>query len=266
MDELDSWLTVATSAVLGTGALVAEYYRAESVVHIKGGDARNLVTDADVAAEASLVSALREAFPGHAFLGEESYRPGEQVDEQVPTWVIDPIDGTSNFAHRLPLFVISVGLRYRGEAQVGVVHAPMLGWTFAAARGRGAFLNGEPMRVSQRADLSHAITGCDWSRDLKLRELGLAAYRDFAMQGHTVRSMGAAALGLAAVAAGWLDIYYNYSLAPWDIAAGELLVREAGGHVSALDGSEWRLDFGSMLASNGPLHEPARRVLVPHLP
>jgi myo-inositol-1(or 4)-monophosphatase len=252
--------------VLKTGELIADYYRAESIVNTKGDDARNLVTDADVAAEASLVSALHSAFPDHAFLGEESYRPDDLLDEQVPTWVIDPIDGTSNFAHRLPLFVVSVGLHFQGEPQVGIVHAPMLGWTFTAAQDQGAFLNGEPIRVSQGTELARAITGCDWSRDMDLRQRGLAAYADFALQGHTVRSMGAAALGLAAVAAGWLDIYYNFSLAPWDVAAGELLVREAGGHLTALDGSPYSIGFGPVLTSNGPLHDAALSVLAPYLP
>jgi myo-inositol-1(or 4)-monophosphatase len=264
--ELNTWLATATSAVLEAGEMVAEYYRAESIVNTKGGDTRNLVTDADVASEASITAALRAAFPDHAILGEETYRPGDLVDEQVPTWAIDPIDGTSNFAHRLPLFVISVGLHHAGEGQVGVVHAPMLGWTFTAARGQGAFLNGEPIRVSQRAELSRALTGCDWPRDPELRTLALAAFSAFATQGHTARSMGAAALGLGAVAAGWLDIYFNYHLAPWDTAAGVLLIQEAGGHVTAPDGSPWAINTEPILATNGPLHHAAQAVLAPHLP
>ncbi len=264
--SLSDTLATAVQIAHDAGAQIMDFYRAEVMVHIKEGDARNLVTDADLAADEQIQQALRRAFPQHALLTEESYSPGLAMDDSVPTWVVDPIDGTSNFAHRLPLFSISIALRHQGRAQVGVVHAPALGWTFAAAAGQGATLNQLPLAVSHRADLSDAIVACDWARHPVMRRQVLAAFSTLGEHAHTLRSMGSAALGFAALAAGWIDVYFNYSLAPWDMAAGELLVQEAGGHVTALDGSPFRLDGGNVLASNGRLHGEAHALLAPHLP
>lgn len=263
---IDDTLAVATRVAVEAGTLVLEYYRAEVAVHVKGGDARNLVTDADLASEGLIVGALRAAFPTHAILSEEAYLPGDAIAGEVPTWAVDPIDGTSNFAHRLPLFCISIGLTHRGQAQVGVVHAPALGWTFAAARGQGATLNGTPIRTSERAALHEAIIACDWSRLPALRRRVLAAFSALGEEAHTMRSLGSAALGFATVAAGWVDGYFNFSLAPWDTVAGALLVQEAGGRVSALDGGPWHPETASVLVSNGHLHEEAQRRIAPFLP
>lgn len=264
--DLTTWLATATAIIHEVGELVLGYYRAEVVVHTKGGDARNLVTDADLAADAALHQALQVAFPDHARLSEEAYQPGDTLDDDTPTWVIDPIDGTSNFAHRLPFFAISIGLCHAGEPLVGVVHAPVLGWTFAAARGQGATLNTLPLSVSHRTALSEAIVACDWSRYPPLRQRVLAAHSALAEEAHTMRSLGSAALGLAAVAAGWLDIYFNFSLYPWDTAAGALLLREAGGKLTALNGAPWHPSTRSILASNTALHPAALACVAPHLP
>lgn len=242
-----------------------DFYRAEVMIHIKEGDARNLVTDADLAADEQIQQALRDAFPQHAFLTEESYEPGAKLDHDVPTWVVDPIDGTSNFAHRLPLFSISIALRHQGRAQVGVIHAPAMGWTFAAAAGQGATLNGLPIIVSRRAELAEAIVACDWARHPVTRRQVLALFASLGEHAHTLRSMGSAALGFAALAAGWIDLYFNYSLAPWDMAAGELIVQEAGGQISALDGSAFQLEGGNVLASNGHLHGEVQPLVAAHL-
>ncbi|MBA3532921.1 MAG: inositol monophosphatase [Ardenticatenales bacterium] len=263
---LEQALVKAAEIAQEAGRLVMEYYHAEAAVHIKGGDARDLVTDADLSADAAIAHALGTAFPDHTILSEEAYQPGDTLDDEAPTWVVDPVDGTTNFAHRLPLFSISLGLRHRGEGQVGVVHAPALGWMFAAAAQQGGTLNDRPLRASNRTEISEAVVACDWARQPERRRLVLAAHSTLAEQAHTMRSMGSAALGLAAVAAGWIDIYFNYSLAPWDVAAGELLVREAGGIVTTLDGRPWRASSRHILASNGKLHEQALALLHPHLP
>ncbi|MDQ4076741.1 MAG: inositol monophosphatase [Chloroflexota bacterium] len=264
--QREQWLTTAKEIAQEAGELVMRYYRAEVAVHIKGEDARNLVTDADLAAEESISEALRAAYPDHAILSEEAYHPGDVLDDTVPTWIVDPIDGTSNFAHRLPLFSISIGLRHQGVGKVGVIHAPAVGWTFAAAAEQGATLNGVPLEVSDRTALAEAIVACDWSRHPEGRRLGLAIFGALGEEAHTLRSMGSAALGFAAVAAGWTDIYFNYSLAPWDMAAGELLVREAGGRATALSGSPWRIEGGNVLVTNGQLHDAAQEVIAAHLP
>ncbi len=260
------WLDTAVRVAQQAGERIMEYYRAEVAVHIKDGDARNLVTDADLAADEMIGRALHAAFPEHAILSEEGYRPGDLLDESVPTWVVDPIDGTSNFAHRLPLFAVSIGLRQAGRWEVGVVHAPALGWTFAGAAGRGATLNGVPLLVSQRRSLESSIVACDWSRRPALRALSLGAFASLGERAHTMRSMGSAALGLAAVAAGWVDAYFNFSLSPWDVAAGELLVDEAGGRTTMLNGAPPAPIDGSRLATNSLLHETMVSAMAPFLP
>lgn len=261
-----AWLSQTVEIAESAGALVMGYYRAEAAIHLKEGDHRNLVTEADLAAEAHIVGALRTAFPEHAILSEEGFRPGDTVDDARLTWVVDPLDGTTNFAHRLPFFSVSIGLRHEGRGVVGVVHAPALGWTFAAHVGGGTTLNGQPLRVSERASLPGAVGACDWARQPERRRLALAAHSSLAEQLHTMRSIGSAALGFAAVAAGWLDLYFNYSLAPWDVAAGELLVREAGGRTTTVAGTPWLTSTPTVLVSNGPLHEAALALLAPHLP
>lgn len=266
MQDLAQHLDVALDAAYGAGETILDHYGTDIDVALKGGDPRDLVTAADLAAEAAILAALQRAQPGYAFLSEEGVQPGDAVDDETPTWVVDPIDGTSNFAHGLPLFAVSIALHHAGQSQVGVVHAPALGWTFAAARGLGATLNQRPLHVSDRPTLHGALVGCDWSRHLPLRRRAIAAFGDFAPRVHTLRSMGSAALGFAAVAAGWLDLYFNYSLQPWDTAAGALLVQEAGGRVTSLAGDPWRVATPDVLVSNGALHEAGQAVLARHLP
>jgi myo-inositol-1(or 4)-monophosphatase len=259
-------LAVATRIAHEAGGLVMRYYHDGVESQSKGGDARDLVTEADLASEKLICGSLRAAFPGHLIVGEEGYRVAEQRDQDRPTWFVDPIDGTSNFAHSFPFFSVSIALRHREQGQVGVVHAPALGWTFAAARGQGATLNGDTIQVSPRGQIEKSIIACDWARLPDLRRLSLEAHATFHGRAHTTRTLGSAALGFAAVAAGWIDVYFSYSLAPWDTAAGDLLVREAGGVVSALDGGEWKIEDSGVLASNRAIHAAAAGVLRQHLP
>jgi myo-inositol-1(or 4)-monophosphatase len=246
------WLNTAITLAHRAAAQIMPFYEGDFVIESKGGDPRNLVTEADRSTERVMVELLRDLHPDHAILGEEG--TGTGLDPDLPTWVIDPIDGTNNFAHRLPLFSISIGVYHQGKVRVGVIYAPVMGWLFTGVEGGGATLNGQPIHVSQREDLVMALASCEWSRDFDLRSAALATMSNLLEHILAFRSMGSAALSLAAVGAGWLDVYFNYRLDAWDIAAGALIIQEAGGVITHLDGSPLDFSQKTILATNGRLH------------
>jgi myo-inositol-1(or 4)-monophosphatase len=252
--DLQHALEVARDTARLAGELLRDGHRRSFVVENKGEV--DLVTEHDRRSEALCVGRLSAAFPGHAIVGEEGaeVRPGGGAADH--TWFVDPLDGTTNFAHGLPLYAVSIGLEIEGEPCLGVVFAPELGWEFTGARGGGVRLNGAPVRVSStpRLDGSLVATGFPYDRrtaeDNNLRELGRVLVK---CQG--VRRMGVASLDCAAVACGWLDGYWEFKLEPWDISAGALLVLEAGGRTSDLDGGRYSSRSGRIVASNGLVHE-----------
>lgn len=213
----------------------------------------DLVTEYDRRSEALIVAGLSAGFPADAILAEESgARPGSSGRR----WLIDPLDGTTNFAHGLPFFCISIGLEESGVPQVGVVEAPALGWSFWGSRNEGAFFNGKRLAVSRTASLDEAllVTGFPYDRrttaDNNLREFSALELR---AQG--VRRIGAAALDLAMVAAGWFDGYWEGKLQPWDWAAGMLLVQEAGGRLSTRADRPFLVEGSDLVATNGHIHD-----------
>jgi myo-inositol-1(or 4)-monophosphatase len=215
------------------------------------------VTEYDGLAEAAIVARLRERFPGHAILAEEGgARPGDGRQR----WVVDPLDGTVNFAHGLPLFAVSIALEVDGATELGVVLAPVLGWEFVATRGGGATLGGKPIRPSRQALLARAllVTGFPYDRRTSA-ENNFANFLAFQVRAGAVRRLGAASLDLCFVACGWLDGYWEMKLKPWDVAAGELIVREAGGRTSDFLGGAPRPE--SIVASNGLIHDQMLAVL-----
>jgi myo-inositol-1(or 4)-monophosphatase len=222
--------------------------------------ARDLVTEADLASERSVVERLRRTFPAHAIESEEAVR---DPHSSAPRWFLDPLDGTVNFVHCLPCFAVSIALYVDGVPEVAVVHAPRLGETFSAARGAGAFLDGERLQVSSCATLGEAIlaTGFPYRR-AELRPNNLENFQALFLDVRDLRRMGSAALDLAYVAAGRFDGFWELYLAPHDVAAGALLVREAGGRVSDLDGGEDWLRGGHLLAAGDVLHRALRPRLV----
>jgi myo-inositol-1(or 4)-monophosphatase len=213
------------------GRRISENAGKAKTVEMKGRI--DLVTDTDKAVEEELLERLADVLPGSHFLAEESTEELSEAELQDNTWVIDPLDGTTNFAHDLPICAVSVGLWHEGNVELGVVHLPILNETFHAVRGGGAFLNGVPIRCTGVDDLEKTLvaTGFPYSiqddLDVIMAKLGKVLY---ACQG--LRRMGAAAVDLAYVAAGRLDAFYEMSLKPWDVAAGKLLVEEAGGVVT----------------------------------
>lgn len=234
----------------------------------KSADAKNiqrkgridLVTDTDLAVEAFLKERLASVLPGAAFLAEES---AQSYDLSGLTWVIDPVDGTTNFAHDLPFVATSVGLWQDGRIVLGVVNAPVLGECFSTLRGGGAFLNDAPMRVSTTADLESALiaTGFPYTVRENLDNL-VGNLRTVLHATQGVRRAGAAALDLAYTAAGRLDAFYEIELKPWDTAAGWLLVEEAGGRVTTFEpATPYSLGYRTILASNGRIHDAVAGLL-----
>jgi myo-inositol-1(or 4)-monophosphatase len=220
----------------------------------------DLVTEADQAAEVAVLSVLQRHLPDHAVLAEESGQLGERVTPFV--WAVDPLDGTTNYAHQYPCYAVSIGLLVEDIPQVGVIFDPARQELFRAARGLGATCNRQSIRVSQTTELAKSllVTGFAYDR----RETIDQNYAEFCYltqvtQG--VRRSGSAASDLAAVACGRLDGYWERGLSPWDVAAGVVILEEAGGRVSAYDGGAFNLRSGRILATNGQLHAPLSRAL-----
>jgi myo-inositol-1(or 4)-monophosphatase len=258
-----TWLNTAITLAHRAATVILPYYHGTFTIETKYNDPRNLVTEADRAAERAMVEILNDLHPDHDILGEEGTGSGLHPD--LPTWVLDPIDGTNNFSHRMPLFAVSIGVYHQGRVRVGVIYAPLMGWLFTAVEGEGAKLNGQPLQVSSRSTLITALAACEWTRDLTLRKAATESVGNFLQDVLAFRTLGSATLSLASVAAGWLDIYFNYHLEPWDIAAGELLIREAGGMVTHLDGAPLDYSQRTILATNGILHPIALPLVVlPH--
>ena len=251
MDPLD----VATLAAREAGALLLSMWHEPLEVREKGlrGD---LVTKADRAAEAAIVARLRAATPRAAVLGEEG---GALAGDGGERWVVDPLDGTTNYAHRYPLWCVSIGYERDGEMEAGVVFAPVLGELYAARRGRGATRNGEPLHVSTTATVADAMV-CTGFHPARYARNG-AHFAHLSNRAQAVRRDGSAALDLAFVAAGIFDAFWEFDLHPWDVAAGALLVREAGGDVRRIDGGAFAIDGGSVLATNGRIDAEMRAEL-----
>jgi myo-inositol-1(or 4)-monophosphatase len=248
-----AYLATAVEAVIRAGEVQMSRLGAGMPVEKKG--TIDLVTETDREIERGFRALIATRFPSHEVLGEE-YSPAADR-KRVPEfcWVFDPIDGTTNFAHGLPIFSASLALEINGEAVVAAVYDPNRRELFTAERGSGAWLNGAPMRVSSAGALIDALlcTGFPYSVQQKPEELvGLFAH--FLGISRAVRRLGSAAIDLCYVAAGRLDAFWEMDLGPWDISAGALIVEEAGGRVTATDGTPFRSRRGNVLASNGRLH------------
>ncbi len=257
--ELQRFLDIATEAALAGGGVLQAY--AGKVEAVEKGRPGDLLTEADQAAEAAILAVIRRHFPEHGVLAEESGRMGATASEFV--WAIDPLDGTTNYAHQYPFYATSVGLLVHGVPCVGVVFVPFLQELFRAAHGLGATRNRQPIRVSQTAALAQSllVTGFAYDR----RETPDNNYAEFCHLTHLtqgVRRGGAAAVDLAYVACGRLDGYWERGLSAWDMAAGVVIVEEAGGRVTAYDQGEFEIGSGRILATNGLIHSALSRELL----
>ena len=256
-EDLDTRLAFACALAQRAGALLRQGFGHVQEVGHKG--AIDLITQCDLDSEKLIMAAVAEAYPEDAMLAEEQGTSGEGEAQ----WLIDPLDGTTNFAHGLPIFAVSIAWAVGLRPMLGVVYDPMRGELFHALRGAGAWLNGRRLAVSKQGSLADSLLVTGFPYDIRTHpENNLDHFAAFALRSRGVRRLGVASLDLAYVAAGRFDGYWEMRLWPWDWAAGMLLVEEAGGSVSRLDGSpDVFAQPTSILASNGSIHEAMVAVL-----
>ena len=251
---------VAIEAAYGAGAILRERLAEARTIEFKGDV--DLVTDADHAAEAYVRGMLLGAFPDHRFVGEEGVFKAKskvKLDEGY-SWIVDPLDGTTNYTHRYPHFCVSIALDCRGTIQLGVVFDPMMDELFVGKRGGGATLNGRPMRVSETSSLLRSLLATGFAYDAAARAENAAIWDAFMPLCQGVRRDGSAALNMCYVAAGRLDGFWERPINAWDISAGAVMIEEAGGQISGYDGP-FDPYAGEVVASNGLLHAEIRQVI-----
>lgn len=236
------------------GGILMEHFRRRVKVEYKGDV--DLVTVADRASEDLIVRRIRERWPGHNILGEEGTRSEQGSDYR---WYVDPLDGTTNFAHSYPVFCVSLALEYRDERIAAVIYDPTRDELFSAEKGSGAFLNEKPAFVSNIASLAECLVATGFPSHKRHKNPNIHFYHQLTLRTHGVRRAGSAALDLANVASGRFDGFWEFNLNPWDTAAGVLLVEEAGGRVSGFDGAGFRIDSRETLASNALIHNDLLR-------
>jgi myo-inositol-1(or 4)-monophosphatase len=258
------FVRLAAEIAVEAGALVREFYNSSVATEYKGEV--DLVTEADRASERLIVERLHQHFPSHGIYGEEGTR--DRIDNEY-RWYIDPLDGTTNFAHRYPVFCVSMGLEHRpaglaadkdGAMIAGVIYDPTRNELFVAEKGRGAYLNGRRIHVSTTDDLGEGLLATGFPSRKRHENPNIHFYQQITLRSHGVRRAGSAALDLAYVACGRFDGYWEFNLNPWDTSAGALLVEEAGGSITRFDGSPFQLNSRELLATNRLLH-PALKSL-----
>jgi len=257
--DLNIYLEVATEAALIAGEIIKKYWGNLKNIRAKG-EAGDLVTEADQLSETAILNIINKRFPDHLILAEESGHCGNEKSKYL--WAIDPLDGTTNYAHGYPEVAVSIGLLIDGSPQVGVVYNPLRNELFKAAKGLGATLNDQSISVSQTTDLAQSLLVTGFAYDRRLTEdnnYGEFCYLTHLTQG--VRRSGSAASDLASVACGRLDGYWERGIKPWDMAAGIVLVAEAGGKISAYDQSPLIINSGRILATNGKIHHSLSQAL-----
>jgi myo-inositol-1(or 4)-monophosphatase len=249
---LPSFTETAIDIAREASALLSEYARRGVEFELKGE--HDLVTAADRASEQLIVERLQAAYPGHSIVGEEG---GERAGSSEYRWYVDPLDGTTNFAHGFPVYNVTLALEYKDELIAGVTADPTRDEIFSAERGGGAFLNGQRIHVSEASDLSEALAATGFPSRKRHQNVNVHFFHQVSMVTHGVRRAGAAAIDLAYTACGRVDFFWEFQLNPWDIAAGILLVREAGGKCSDMRGGPVSLRADNILVDNGLLHEQA---------
>jgi myo-inositol-1(or 4)-monophosphatase len=250
-----TFLATAIEAVVRAGTVQMAHFGRTIEVSKKGRI--DLVTEVDVAVERAFRAMVAERFPDHDVLAEEFGGPRERAPGRH-CWIFDPVDGTTNYAHGLPLFCSSLALEIDGKLQVAAVYDPARRELFTAEHGRGAFLNGRPLRVSEAPTLVDAllVTGFPYNvHEAATATSVVGLFGEFIARAQAVRRLGSAALDLCYVAAGRMDGFWEERLKPWDVAAGALLVQEAGGRITGIDGSPFDLRKASLIASNGLIHQ-----------
>jgi myo-inositol-1(or 4)-monophosphatase len=255
-------LNIAVKAARRAGNIINRASRNLDILAVKEKAANDFVSEVDREAEQAIIRTLREAYPDHSILAEESGASGASEYQ----WIIDPLDGTTNFLHGFPQYAVAVALRHRGTITQSVVYDPSRNDLFTASRGRGAFLNDQRIRVSKRAHLRASLIGTGFPfRQHEHLDAYLAILRDMMRGTAGVRRAGSATLDLAYVAAGRLDAFWEFGLSPWDMAAGALMITEAGGLVSDLLGENRYLDTGHIVAGTPKVFVELLKAIEPHL-
>jgi myo-inositol-1(or 4)-monophosphatase len=249
-------LDFAIQTAREAGRLLAERFGRK--IEISNKSEIDLVTESDLASERLIIDRIKTYYPRHSILAEES---GATEAQSEWRWIIDPLDGTTNYAHGYPCFCVSIGLAHQRRLELGVVYDPIRDEMFAAERGQGASLNGRRIRVSQTRSLSAALLCTGFPYDVRQRNEFARHFANFIMTAQGVRRDGAAALDLAYVAAGRFDGFWEEGLKPWDVAAGVLIIEEAGGRITDYHDAPFDIYSPPILASNGLVHEEMMRVL-----
>ncbi len=252
-------LNFAIETARDAGQILLEKF-GRGIYVTKKGDI-NLVTDADLASEELIIERIKSHYPKHSILAEEAGNAVIIGGDNTWKWIIDPLDGTTNFAHGYPCFCVTLALEHDGEIVLGVTFDPTRNELFAAERGRGASLNGKPIRVSDTADLSESLIVTGFPYDFKRRDDFARHLTAFLLQSRGVRRDGSAAIDMAYVACGRFDGFWEEGLNPWDMAAGLLLIEEAGGQVTGYNGSKFNIYNPPILASNGLIHSQMLEIL-----
>jgi len=256
------YLDFAVELARSAGHVLEHFMSRDKHVELKGR--ANLVTAADKEAEALIIGRIRERYPGHAILAEESGAsgPSGELPSGQGRWIIDPLDGTTNFAHQYPFFCVSIAFEQAGQISCGAVYDPWHDEMFSAARGLGSFVNGRPLRVSGVGELRSALimTGFPYGFREKLRT-AMGQFEAFMVESQGVRRGGSAALDLCYTAVGRVDGFWEMDLHPWDTAAGLVILEEAGGRVTDFSGAAFSIYGSQILASNGRIHDEMISVL-----
>jgi myo-inositol-1(or 4)-monophosphatase len=259
---MNPMLTIAVRAAREAGRIITRNFNRIDRLTISDKGSNDFVSEVDRNAEAVIINLLREKYPNHAILAEESGKQGN--DDYL--WIIDPLDGTTNFLHGFPQFAVSIALKVRGRLEVGVVYDPVSEEMYTACRGEGAQLNDKKIRVSKRKGLNGALLGTGLPyRDFRFTDNYMGMLKALIKDSAGVRRPGSAALDFAYVAAGRMDGFWELGLCEWDFAAGALLVREAGGLVTDIGGGERCLETGNVIAGNIKVHNAMLKCILPHL-
>jgi len=257
-------LNIAIQAARRAGEIIVRGLNRLHRLEVRAKGQNDFVSEIDTAAERDIIETVRRRYPQHAFLAEES---GQSGDDNEFVWIIDPLDGTTNFLHGYPQFAVSIGVQRRGRMEHAVVYDPMRQELFTASRGEGAQLDGKRIRVSPHIGLERALigTGFPYRSNLQWLDPYMAMLKAVIQETAGIRRPGSAALDLAYVAAGRLDAFWELGLSPWDTAAGMLLITEAGGMVGRLNGSEYKNE-SDIVAGTPKVYAPLLELLAPHIP
>ncbi|HEX6997761.1 MAG TPA: inositol monophosphatase family protein [Gammaproteobacteria bacterium] len=255
-------VNIAIRAARRAGELMVRQLNQLDAIQVTEKSRNEFVSQVDRMAEAAIIEIVRDHYPDHAILAEES---GEQGEHEYQ-WIIDPLDGTTNYLHGFPVFAVSIAVAHHGELQHGVVYDPLRQEIFTATRGEGAQLDGRRIRVSKRPSLDKALvaTGFPYRMNLAHIDRYLGMLRAVMLETAGVRRPGSAALDLCYVAAGRVDGFWELGLKKWDIAAGALIIREAGGRISDFNGTDAYLETGNIVAGNPKVYAALSRLLAPH--